>query len=377
MPWKVDAVSDIRLSFVQLVASKMISIAAASRQFGISRKTAYKWLKRHRLNPQASLEDRSRRPHRSPHKTSVPIEYAALTVRDQQGWGPRKIRAVLATHHDTLPSIRTFANILRRNDRIVVAKREPAPIQFFERSVPNELWQCDFKGPLEVERRRISSFTVLDDHSRFLLELKGCTDQRMVTAWDLLWNAFDVYGLPDAILCDNAFGSTVPHIPSLSWFESQLIRLGIRPIHGRPYHPQTQGKIERLHGTLERELWPKIQRDTLAHFNADCRHWRLNVYNTLRPHEALGDKSPVSRWQPSQRRRPSTLPPVEYPDHALLRKVSTVGEIRWKKYRILLGRGLIGQYVRVEEHEHEIVVFYAWKMVRSIAKKMLVPDTML
>jgi transposase InsO family protein len=376
MPWKVDAVSDVRRAFVQVVASKLLSMAAASRQFGISRKTAYKWLNRHRDDPQAPLSDRSRRPHGSPRKTSTPIECAALSVRDQRGWGPRKIRAVLAGTHGALPSVRTFANILRRNDRIL-APKEPEPIQFFERSVPNELWQCDFKGPLEVERRRITPFTVLDDHSRFLLELKACTDQRMATAWDVLWNVFDVYGLPDAILCDNAFGSTVPHIPSLSWFESQLIRLGIRPIHGRPYHPQTQGKIERLHGSLERELWPKIQRDTIAHFNADCSHWRMHVYNTLRPHEALGDKPPVSRWQPSQRRRPSKLPAVEYPDHATVRKVSTVGEIRWKTYRILLGRGLIGQYVRVEEREHEIAVFYAWKLVRAVAKKLLLPDTML
>ncbi len=277
-----------------------------------------------------------------------------------------------------MPSIRTFANILRRNDRIVAAEKEqPEPIQFFERSAPNELWQCDFKGPLEVERRRVAPFTVLDDHSRFLLELKACTDQRMATAWELLWNVFDAYGLPEAILCDNAFGSTVPHIPSISWFESQLIRLGIRPIHGRPYHPQTQGKIERLHGTLERELWPKVQRDTILNFNADCRRWRLDVYNTFRPHESLGDKPPVSRWQPSQRRRPATLPEVEYDQNAILRKVSTVGEIRWRKYRILLGRGLVGQYVRVEEHEHELALFYAWKQVRAVAKKLLVPDTML
>jgi transposase-like protein len=377
MPWKVKAVSDIRRAFVQVVISRALSVAAACRKFGVSRKTGYKWLKRFRADPPASLEDRSRRPVRSPRQTSPVVERAALSIRDEHGFGPRKIRGILIEQKHAVPSIRTFANILARNGRIVLPQPQLQPIQFFERSAPNELWQCDFKGPLEIGRRRISPFTVLDDHSRFLLELKACTDQTMATAWNVLWNVLGSYGMPEALLCDNAFGSTTPHIPSVSWFESQLIRLNIQPIHGRPYHPQTQGKIERLHGTLERELWPRVRRDTIQNFDADCLRWRLDIYNTFRPHEAVGDKPPVCRWQPSSRERPDKLPQVEYQDGAMLRKVSTVGEIRWKKYKILVGRGIIGQYVRVEDRDHEIAVFYAWKQVRAVAKSLLVADTLL
>src|SRR5438445_426891 len=97
-----------------------------------------------------------------------------------------------------------------------------------------------------LRRYRLCPEQKLADQSRFLLALHARTDMTMATAWQLLGNVFDEYGLPDELLCDNAFGSTCPHIPSLSWFEAQPIRLGIRPTHGRPYHPQTQGKIERL-----------------------------------------------------------------------------------------------------------------------------------
>ena len=183
--------------------------------------------------------------------------------------------------------------------------------------------------------------------------------------------------MPQSVLCDNAFGTTFEVPKTVSWFDAQLIRLGIRPIHGRPYHPQTQGKVERLHGTLEREVWPHVRRDSLLHFSEDVNHWRTQVYNTIRPHEALGDKPPLSRFCPSPRPRPAEIPEVEYPSGSITRKVSTSGDIRWRKYRILAGGGLVGQYVRIEERDHEIAVYYAWKQVRGIPHAQLKLGTML
>lgn len=282
---------------------------------------------------------------------------------------------ILISLEASVPSIRTCANILRRNGRIQKAKPD-ASLQFFERGAPNQLWQCDFKGPLEVERRRIAPFTILDDHSRFLLALRACTQQTTRSAWQILWDVFGEFGLPEEILCDNFFGcTTVEHLPSTSWFESRLLRLNIRCIHGRPYHPQTQGKIERLHGTLERELWPFVRRDRIAHFDFDCDRWRSQTYNLLRPHEALADKPPLTRYRPSARRRPEQLPDLIYPADAAVRKVSPVGDIRWRKYRILVGRGVVGDSVRVEENDHEVLVYYAQTIVRRIAFTELKPDT--
>jgi transposase InsO family protein len=366
MPWEVSLVSDIRCAFIHQVVTLHRPVAAACRDFGISRQTGHKWLRRCRERPGEPLRDHSRRPHASPRRTPAEVEQAILEVRDLHGWGPRKIYARLAAQGAAPPSARTVANVLRRCGRVGAPPAAPAPVQRFERAAPNELWQCDFKGRLEVARRRVYPFTALDDHSRFLLVLRPCLDQTMATAWAALWDAFGEYGLPEALLCDNAFGTTFEIPKTLSWFEARLLRLGIRPVHGRPYHPQTQGKIERLNGTLERELWPRVRRDAPEHFAADLDAWRTQVYNPLRPHEALGDQPPLTRWRPSGRRRPARLPEVAYPPGSVLRKVSTVGDIRWRCYRILAGRGLVGQYVRVAEGDDEAVLFYAATEIRRV-----------
>lgn len=231
---------------------------------------------------------------------------------------------------------------------------------------PNDLWQVDFKGLVRVGRQKVFPLTVLDDHSRYLLAADPCTDQTMATAWAVLWRVFGEVGLPAAVLCDNAFGTHNPGIPTVSWFDAQLLRVGVRPIHGRAYHPQTQGKVERFHGTLVREVWPTIRRDTLDHFAADLGRWRAEVYNPVRPHEALGDRPPATRWRASPRPRPATMPVVEYPPEAVVRKVTPTGDITWHCARILVGRGLVGEWVRVEEADGDVVVRYGDHPVRRV-----------
>jgi transposase len=377
MPWKVAAMSEIRLAFVHYVRSLNHSVTDACRTFGISRKTGYKWLARHQADPDAPLQDLSRRPCHSPLRTNSKLEQAVLKVRDDFGWGPRKIHAFLHAKHKHLPSVRTVANILTRHQRIQPIPAAPLADQRFERARPNELWQCDFKGGLEVDRQRVFPFTVLDDHSRFLFAIEPCLDQTMLTAWNTLWNIFGDVGLPDELLCDHAFGDHNGRVRTLSWFEARLVRLGIHPCHGRPYHPQTQGKLERLHGTLEREVWPRIRRDRLEHFAADVTRWRTKVYNVLRPHEALQDQPPLSRWRPSPRRRPAHLPEVSYPPGATLRRVSSGGDISWHNYRILAGAGLTGELVEVREHDHELILVYADYPFRRFALSSLSKKTML
>jgi len=365
MPWEVHPVSEIRLAFVHQVLSLNMPIAAACRTFGISRKTGHKWLRRYRAEPGKALIDRCRRPLSCPARTSTDRTEAILQVRDAFGWGPRKIHAYLTRQGLGLPSVRTVATILRRHGRVGPAAAPPPPLQRFERSRPNELWQCDFKGYLEVARQRVYPFTVLDDHSRYLFTVHPCLDQTMQTAWNILWRLFGEVGLPQELLCDNAFG-THHQQPGLSWFEARLLRLGIRPVHGRPYHPQTQGKLERLHRTLEDEVWPRVRREALQPFTEDVEHWRTEVYNSRRPHEALGDVPPLSRWTPSTRPRPAELPPVVYPPDALLRKVGAEGAVAWHQCRILVGQGLAGESVRLEEREGELAIFYATKEIRCL-----------
>src|SRR5262249_5374115 len=154
-------------------------------------------------------------------------------------------------------------------------------------------------------------------------------------------------------LCDNAFGTQFAGLPTLSWFDARLLRLGIRPTHGRPYHPQTQGKVERLHRTLEAEVWPYVDRATVAGFDRDVQRWRTEEYNVLRPHEALGGQPPLSHFAPSPRPRPERLPGVSYPPGSITRVVAKGGDVSWRGYRILVGAGVCGEVARIEERARE------------------------
>lgn len=391
MPWKVDAVSNLRLALCHAVRRLQRPVAAVAREFAVSRKTAHKWLKLYdHANAHdcavaaAALADRSRRPAHSPGRTDAQIERQVLAVRDRFGWGPRKIHAFLlqqaqrdAVVPPILPSIRTLGAILARNKRLRAPLVDPPPLQCFERQRPNQLWQVDHKGPVEVQRARVAPFTVIDDHSRYCLAFKPCDDKTMATAFGILWQLFADAGLPDAILSDNAFNAAGVVGPGLSWFDARLIRLGIRPLHGRPYHPQTQGKCERFHGSAVREfIFFNARRDDRAHFDADVERWR-SVYNTLRPHEALGDRPPVERWRPAERKRPPTLPEPDYQPQHVTRKIGSCGEITFRGYSILVGRGLVGERVRVHEADDELQVFYCAQRVRTLSTDQLIKDKLL
>ena len=375
MPWKVKAVSEIRFALCHSVRVAGTPLARAARQFGVSRKTGYKWLKVFDAaagQDALSLADRSRRPVHSPLRTGPAMEAHVLDLRDRFNWGPRKIHSDLLRRSLSPPSIRTVCAVLTRNGRIATpTAAAQAPLRF-ERGSPNELWQVDFKGAVEVDRQKLMPFTVLDDHSRYLLAFKPCVNVTMASAWNVLWEVFGEVGLPEQILCDNAFGTTGTLRPAgLSWFDSRLVRLGIRPSHGRPYHPQTQGKVEALHASAERELFQfNARKDNKDHFERDCTAWR-HLYNTRRPHEALGDRPPVTRWRPSARARPRSLPQVAYPADAATRKVSASGGITVRSYCILCGKGIANETVRIEERDQEIAVFYCSTEIRTISRDRL------
>lgn len=377
MPWKVSDMSEVRFALCHAVRTLKVPVARAAAEFGVSRKTAHKWLDRFDVTPAvAAMVDRSRAARRVHGRSDVEVERAVLAVRDRHGWGPRKIHAVLRRESFApLPCLRTVANILSRCGR-VQPRTPPAPtaLQRFERALPNELWQVDHKGPVEVERRKLMPLTVIDDHSRYVLSFRPLADRTMATAFSVLWDVFGDVGLPANILCDNAFGTLNARVGGISWFDAQLVRLGVNPIHGRPYHPQTQGKVEALHGSAMRELIRRhARRDSVEHFAQDCERWRA-VYNAERPHEALDDEVPLSRWRPSERARPPTLPPIEYDAGLTLRKVFNPGLITWKHSRIRVGHGIVGEWVSVEEQDEETVIRYGFKQVRRLRSDQLRKD---
>jgi transposase InsO family protein len=379
MPWKgVLTVSDLRWLFVQQVQRGDLSLTAACRLYGISRKTACKWLARFRTGGPAALADQSRRPHHSPARTDPALEELVVQTHQRFHWGAAKIHAYLAAQTPQVrwPSITTVHAILQRHQRVHPPDASPPPVQRFEHPDPNDLWQLDFKGPLEIQRTRIHPLSILDDHSRYLLTLVGCETTRYEPIWTLLGDLMGDVGLPRRLLCDNYFNSRSGGCQiGLSWFDSQLLRLGIRPCHGRPFHPQTQGKIERFHRTLQAELWPDLDTSSLTALNQQFERWRTEVYNRLRPHEALAGQPPLARYRPSPRPRPASLPEVEYPAGSILRRVQPAGCISYRSARLLVGAGVAGQYIRLEEQPPLLQLFYGDYLLRSIPLDQLKAHT--
>jgi transposase InsO family protein len=353
------------MQLVRLVRDQRVPIARACRQFEISRDTGYRWLRRFDADPRAALLDRSRRPLSCPQHTDAAIEREILSVRERFGWGARKVHAFLLQRGLDVPSVRTVHSVLARHGRVPDREVSPQATLRFERPTPNELWQMDHKCDVEIARVRRYQLSILDDHSRYLLRMAAVGDCAITTAFRVLWELMGEVGMPRSILCDNAFSTAFSAPATLSWFDANLICLGIRPIHGRPYHPQTQGKIERFHGTLDREFLPRADRSSLGAYRRDARHWQKH-YNTVRPHEAIGDVPPADRWRPSDLRRPPRVPEPQYPAGSVLRKVGGEGSITWRCRRIAVGAGLKGRPIRVQESESSIDLYFAHIRIRSV-----------
>jgi transposase InsO family protein len=343
MPFKEVSILSQRHEFVQLAAAEDANVRELCRRYGLSPQTGYRWIRRFQELGVAGLVDRSRKPHQSPARTSPTIEAAVLAVRTEHpAWGARKIRARLLTlGRSELPQPSTITEILRRHHCIDPRESiKHRPFIRFEHDAPNRLWQMDFKGHFALRSGRCHPLTVLDDHSRFALALKACADEKGSTVQTHLTTVFRLHGIPERILMDNGppWGSDAEHpfTPLTIW----LIRIGIFVSHGRPYHPQTQGKEERFHRTLKAE----VLRDRLFADLGECQSrfddWR-DVYNLERPHEALKLDVPASRYKPSTAAFPERLPDIEYGPDDCVRKVH-MGVIRYRSLKIKVGIGFHG-----------------------------------
>jgi transposase InsO family protein len=372
MPWKETTTMSLRAEFIHLAELEGVNLSQLCRRFGISRKTAYKWLKRYREDGERGLADRARRPHRSPQRSAAGTEALVVQVRQAHpAWGGRKIKAYLERKGQSqLPSPSTITEILRRNEQIDAQEgRKHRPFQRFEMEQPNQLWQMDFKGYFALEAGGYCHpLTVLDDHSRFLLGLKACPNETHQTVREQLSGIFRCYGLPERMLMDNGapWGDDAdsPYTILTVW----LIRLGVQVSHGHPYHPQTQGKDERLHRTLQAEL---LRQHSLANL-LDCQwhfdRWRV-VYNYERPHEALNMQPPSSRYQLSPHPFPEVLPPILYDTGDIIRKVDASGKISFHNRSFRVGKAFRYNPVALRPTHSDGVydVFYCYQKVAQIS----------
>ncbi len=337
-----------REEFCRLASVEGCNRRELCRRFGISPSVGYKWLWRYQDEGSAGLSDRSRRPTRSPGRTSEDLEGQILAVRTEHPtWGGRKIKRVLQDGGvAAAPSASTITDILRRHGRLDgPGTGETRHWTRFEHAEPNDLWQMDFKGHFAMREGRCHPLTVLDDHSRYSLTIGACDDERTATVRAHLEALFARHGLPRRILTDNGSpwgtaGSTERHTVLTVW----LMDLGVTVVHGRPYHPQTQGKDERFHRTLKGELLDGRIFESLAEAQKAFDAWR-HVYNSKRPHEALDLATPATRYRSSPRSMPRYVAPPEYEPQAHVRKVRANGAISFRNRDFSTCKAFAGKYV--------------------------------
>ena len=381
MPFCGVSAMDRKREFVALASAQGANVRALCRRFGVSHSTAYKWLARYREQGEAGLAERSRRPLHSPHRTPEAIEAAALSLRAASNnvWGGRKIARALADRDaGCVPAASTITAILRRNGRLTEAgaAQHPGPWRRFARETPNELWQMDFKGHFALHAGRCHPLTALDDCSRYNLILTACGDERATTVRGELERAFRRYGLPLAMLMDGGSPWGDPGGEPLTGLAVWLMRLSIRVAHGKPYHPQTQGKEERFHRTLKAEvLAGRSFRDL-----GDCQRafdaFRIR-YNHERPHEGIDMAAPGTRYCASSRPFPETLPPIAYDSTDAIRKVDVDGFISFRARPWRISKALRGEPVAVRPTLTDGVfdVFFCAHRVRDIDLRQPVGGT--
>ena len=348
MPWRDKTVEELRKEFVE-AAKTTNNFSSLCREFGISRKTGYKWVERN--NQSCSMTDRSHAPVHIPGRTPIEIERAILQVRaDNPEWGAKTILKVLKNNgYEKLPCVRTANNILQRNGCISESESQKREAFLrFQREHCNELWQIDFKGDFPLlNGTRCYPFDILDDCSRFCIGLFAKGNTKGITKD--MEQVFREYGLPKAILSDN--GEQFAGLRGgFTHFEKWLMDLDILPIHGRPLHPQTQGKIERFHRTMKNELLKRNMFFDLADADKHLTEWRTK-YNNIRPHEAIGMRCPADAYIPSERQYSEKIEPYEYSGLYRILRVNYKGYLRFDSKVIYLSETMTGSDLELRPQE--------------------------
>lgn len=367
MPWKQESVVEQRLRFLLAVRKKEAPVSELCRHHEISRKTGYKWIKRYEKDGRIeALKDQPRRPHHSPRQTSAKHEQAVVAVRDEKGWGAEKITVVLGKRGLQLRPI-TVHRILQRHGRVEAASRARLARQRFAREHCNELAQMDFKGEYALgDGGKCYPLSLLDDCSRYLLGLWALPSTQAAGVQEVLRQHFRECGVPQEMLMDH--GSTWYCNRSghgLTWLSVWLITQGIRLRFSGVHHPQTQGKVERLHRTLKERTKHRGAPTTLPEWSCWAKQFQQE-YNCERPHAALGLKTPQELYTTENLRPYQEEPrPWEY-DGGEVQRLDNQGGLHKYGSWFFICEALAKQWVRVDEFDHKLTVTFRHLTIREI-----------
>jgi transposase InsO family protein len=373
---------DQKTQFIVDVLRGRLAIIELCDEYGISRKTGYKWIDRYLREGPSGLRDRSRRPTNSPNGTPSELVQAILEARRRHpSWGAKKLLKILCGKHPRWPwpQRSTVCEILKRNGLVAKQRRRRAighpgkPTTIV--TAPNDLWCADYKGQFKTgDGRYCYPLTVTDDFSRYLLGCQALLDTSVDGAKPVFTRLFREFGLPKRIRTDNGVPFATNTLARLSRLSAWWVRLGVMPEFIQPGKPQQNGRHERMHKTLKAEATRPPRSSNLA------QQRRFNTFraefNDERPHEALDMETPDSLYQRSTREMPAHLPPLEYPDRFETRYVSANGGIRWNSEWVCVSTVCAGEYVGLEEIDNAIwnVYFGALKLGRFLERHMRIED---
>ena len=357
MPWRETCSMNERMKFVCEYLGCEMSMAALCRQYGVSRRTGYKWVARHASEGIIGLQDRSRVPHGN--SRSMADEMAAMIVNVRQRyptWGPPKVRAWLMQRYPDMvfPASSTIGALF---DRVGLTVPRPhrqrvpartAPLSHCR--APNDVWSIDFKGWfLTDDGSRCDPLTMQDADSRYLLRCRVMPNLKTDSVWPHVEVAFRAYGLPRALRSDNGAPFAGRAVGGLSRLAVNVIKAGVMPERIAPGKPQQNGRHERMHLTLKQDT-----ASPPAH-SLRAQQRRFNefqkIYNDERPHQALGNLTPGQCYQRSPRTYDGKLRSPVYGDSHQVRMVRRRGNIRWRGDKIFISEVLIGEPVGLLEQE--------------------------
>jgi transposase InsO family protein len=359
MAWREQDRVSLRAEAVALIERDGLAVAEVARRYGVSRKTLYKWLDRIEEDPVGGLFDRSRRPHTSPRQTPMTMVDEILRCRRETGWGGRKLHRYLRNQGMVnVPSPATITAILHRHGGSDPTTMVTEPVHTWARftaTEPNALWQMDFKGSVFAGTRAVHPLLILDDYSRFVVSATVELNQQHDTVRTAVERVFRRYGLPARILTDNGSPWGTSHDISgrpLTRLGVWFVRLGIRISHGRPYHPQTQGKVERCMRTLGAEALQQTAHLDVSGLQGQLDRWR-DRYNQHRPHEALGLDRPIDHYHLSPRTYPDQVPPMVYAPTDEVRRVNAKGFIKFADKWFFVSQALTAEMVAIRPTDEE------------------------